>query len=207
MREPEDLPIKMPRGKGQSMKLGATPTKRRGFFMFIFIIGGVRSGKSRYAVKLAKGLNLCTAYIATCVHPDQEMKARIKQHKNSRPASWTIFEEGQDIPVLLNKLKGRYKVVVIDCLGLLVSNLLAENLTDAAILRKLKRLARGLSQRPATVILVSNEVGGGIVPDNPLARRFRDLVGLANQILAEQADEVILMQAGIPMKIKEAGNG
>lgn len=167
-----------------------------------FILGGARSGKSHYAIKLAKGLSRKVAYIATCTHPDKEMKERIKLHKNSRPRHWKVVEEGKEISSTLNKLKNKYDIVVIDCLGLFVSNLLSENLKDRQVLKRLKDLTQCLSNTKPTTILVSNEVGSGIVPENPLARRFRDLLGLANQMMAKKADEVIFMQSGLPITIK-----
>jgi len=170
---------------------------------FILILGGVRSGKSRYAVELAKGLSRKVAYIATCANPDGEMKKRIMLHRNLRPRYWKVLEAAKDINSVLNKLKNRYVVVIIDCLGLLVSNLLAQGLKDSKILKGLKALAQCISKSKAVIIVVSNEVGGGIVPANPLARRFRDLLGLSNQMFAKKADEVIFMQSGIPLKIKE----
>lgn len=169
---------------------------------FIFILGGARSGKSRYAVELAKKISKEVAYIATYTMSDEEMKKRIKLHRNSRPDHWKIIEEGKDIKSIFAKLKDRYKVLIIDCLGLLVSNLLMEDFKDSQIQKILKELAHVISKAKFTTILVSNEVGCGIVPDNPLARRFRDIVGFANQMMAERADEVIFMEAGIPIKIK-----
>ncbi len=169
---------------------------------FIFILGGARSGKSRYAVKLAQGLSRKVVYIATCANPDGEMKKRIMLHKSSRPRYWKLIEAAKDVNSVLNKLKNKYNVVIIDCLGLLLSNLLAGGLKDSKILEGLKALAQCISKSKTVIIVVSNEVGGGIVPENPLARRFRDMLGLANQMFAQEADEVILMQSGIPLKIK-----
>lgn len=172
----------------------------------IFILGGVRSGKSSYAIELAKNLKDKTAFIATCVLPDSEMRKRIKVHKKSRPRHWKVVEEGRDIGSCLANLKNEYETILVDCLGLWISNLLAENLTDKKIEREIKNFAKFISRLKANIILVSNEVGSGIVPDNLLARRFRDLLGLANQIMAKKADEVIFMQAGIPLIIKK-GSG
>lgn len=169
---------------------------------FIFILGGVRSGKSRYAIELAKSLSREVAYIATCTNPDKEMEARIKLHRKVRPKYWKIVEESRDISFALNKLKNKYDAVIIDCLGLLVSNLLSDDLKDGEILKNVKKLVQDISNNRATTILVSNEVGSGIVPENLLARRFRDLLGLANQLFAKEADEVVLMQSGLPLKIK-----
>jgi adenosylcobinamide kinase/adenosylcobinamide-phosphate guanylyltransferase len=168
---------------------------------FVFVLGGARSGKSRYAVELAKRLSQKVAYIATCSNPDAEMKKRIGLHKDSRPCHWKVIEEGKDIRGVFDRLKNKYAVVIVDCLGLLVTNLLAQN-KDRQILKNLEQLARCISKSKNTTIVVSNEVGGGIVPENALARRFRDLLGLGNQMMAKTADEVILMQSGIALKIK-----
>jgi adenosylcobinamide kinase/adenosylcobinamide-phosphate guanylyltransferase len=171
---------------------------------FIFILGGARSGKSSYAIELAKGLRAKVAYIATCINSDdKEMKERIKLHKKARPRHWKVIEEGKDVSLVLNKLNQRYNVVIIDCLALLISNFLLGNLSDSEIFRKLKKLTLCITKSKILTIVVSNEVGSGIVPDNFLARRFRDLVGLANQMMAKEADQVIFMQSGIPLKIKD----
>jgi len=169
---------------------------------FVFVMGGAKSGKSRYAVNLAKAFKKEVVFIATATSSDEEMKERIKLHKNLRPAHWKLIEEGKDISAVLPELKKKYEVVLIDCLGLLISNLLAENLGDKEIEKRIKNLAGIVRKVNLPTILVSNEVGSGIVPENPLARRFRDLLGLANQMIAEEADEVIFMQSGIPITIK-----
>lgn len=173
---------------------------------FILILGGVRSGKSSYAVELAKKLKRRTVFIATATVSDSEMKKRIELHKKSRPRQWKLIEEDKDISLILPKLKGKYEVVLIDCLGLLIYNLLEDNLDDKKIEIRIKKLINTILKLKATTILVSNEVGMGIVPINPSARRFRDLVGLSNQLVAKKADEVIFMQAGIPMSIKYPGS-
>jgi adenosylcobinamide kinase/adenosylcobinamide-phosphate guanylyltransferase len=166
------------------------------------ILGGARSGKSRYAVKLAKDFKKRVAFIATCVFPDKEMMERIKKHRCSRPRHWKLIEEGKDIGVVLVNLQNKYDVVLVDCLGLWISNLLADNLEDKEIEKRIEEFFITISKIKNTTILVSNEVGSGIVPENPLARRFRDLVGLVNQMLAKKADEVIFMHAGMPLIIK-----
>ena len=170
---------------------------------FIFILGGVRSGKSSYAVQSAKDLNKPTAFVATCLpSSDTEMKERIKAHKKSRPDSWGLVEECRNIGSALIKLNEQYDIILVDCLGLWISNLLADDLTDKQIERKIAKLIKSVSELSAVIIFVSNEVGAGVVPDNLLARRFRDLLGITNQIFAKTADEVIFMQSGIPVRIK-----
>jgi len=169
---------------------------------FVFILGGARSGKSSYAVARAKELNKKVAFIATATSPDREMKERIKLHKASRPKQWKLIEESKDISLVLSKLNGKYGVALIDCLGLLISNLLESDLENKAIEKRIKKLVAAILKIDLTTILVSNEAGGGIVPANPLARRFRDILGLANQMMAKKADEVIFMQSGIPVMLK-----
>ncbi len=169
---------------------------------FVFILGGARSGKSSYAVKRAKKLKKKVVFIATATSPDREMKEKIKLHKAARPRQWKLIEEGKDVSSILSKLNGKYEVVLIDCLGLLISNLLESNLKDREIERRIKKLINTIVRISLTTILVSNEVGSGIVPANPLARRFRDILGLANQTMARKADEVIFMQSGIPVTLK-----
>ncbi len=168
-----------------------------------FILGGARSGKSRYAVEAAKEQGKKTVFIATATALDEEMKKRIRLHKISRPKGWSLIEEPMNLSGVILGLKPRYDVAIIDCMGLWISNLLMTNMKDSAIEKRIKKLTSGIFKAKAShVIIVSNEVGGGIVPGDPLSRRFRDLVGLANQIIAAKADEVIMMQAGIPVKIK-----
>jgi len=193
----------------------------KGYIMkkFVLILGGARSGKSSYAVELAKRFSAsakgrCASgarggkkkvvFIATATLPDREMEKRIKLHKASRPRHWKLIEEGKDVNSILSKLNSRYGIVLIDCLGLLISNLLASNLKDRDIEKRIKRLINSILRINFTTILVSNEVGSGIVPENHLARRFRDLLGLSNQMITKKADEVIFMQSGIPIKIKNS---
>jgi adenosylcobinamide kinase/adenosylcobinamide-phosphate guanylyltransferase len=181
----------------------------RDFFVlmktFILIVGGTRSGKSRYAVELAKKLGGKVVFIATATPCDGEMEERIKLHRLSRPSHWRLIEETKDISSVLPKLEGKYEVILVDCLGLLISNFMAEGWKDKKIERAIKKLIGTIQKTELATILVSNEVGSGIVPENPLARKFQDLIGFTNQMAAEKADEVILMQSGIPIRIKDSG--
>ncbi|MEW6089136.1 MAG: bifunctional adenosylcobinamide kinase/adenosylcobinamide-phosphate guanylyltransferase [bacterium] len=169
---------------------------------FIFIFGGIKSGKSSYAVQLAKKLGKKVAFIATATASDEEMKKRIKLHKSSRPKTWKTIEENEDVTGMIEKTGNEYEVIIIDCLGLLVSNLFLKELKEPEIIKKIKKLKNVVSKSKRTVILVSNDVGSSLVPDNPLGRRFADLIGFANQIMAKNAEEVVFMQAGVPVKIK-----
>jgi len=169
----------------------------------ILILGGAKSGKSSYAVKLAKEHGKRTVFIATAAPSDREMKKKIELHRMSRPRQWELVEEGKDVTSILPTLKDKYEVVLIDCLGLLISNLLADNLTDEETEGRIREFVEAIQRLDFMTIIVSNEVGSGIVPVHPLARRFRDLLGLSNQMIAKKADKVILMHAGIPLIIKD----
>jgi len=167
-----------------------------------FITGGARSGKSAFAEKLAGDIPGKRAYLATAQALDAEMVARIEHHRLRRGSAWDTYEEPLAITELLKKLSGRYEVVLLDCLTLWLSNIMARTGSNDEISARVDELTSGLRDFAGACIVVSNEVGLGIVPDNPLARRFRDLAGFANQKLAQASDEAYLLAAGIPMKIK-----
>jgi len=170
----------------------------------ILILGGARSGKSNFAVTEAERLSSCrpgVVYVATASPLDEEMKRRIEKHRKRRPASWKTIEEKRDLSKILPRLR-KMNTVIIDCLTFLISNLLLSGEKEVAILRKIREFFRTLKKRNLTTLVVSNEVGMGIVPDNRLGRSFRDIAGQANQIIAGLADEVYLLEAAIPIKIK-----
>ncbi len=167
-----------------------------------FITGGARSGKSAYAEKLAGGLTGRRAYLATAQALDAEMGTRIAKHRKDRDSTWDTYEEPLAVADLLRKISGRYQVALVDCLTLWLSNVMAHRDGDAAVLRDVETLVKALSDFEGACIVVSNEVGLGIVPDNPLARKFRDFAGMLNQKVAQTADEVYFTAAGIPMRIK-----
>ncbi|HWR59734.1 MAG TPA: bifunctional adenosylcobinamide kinase/adenosylcobinamide-phosphate guanylyltransferase [Thermodesulfovibrionales bacterium] len=167
----------------------------------IFIIGGARSGKSFFALKEAAKTKGKKAYIATGEALDEEMSVRIEKHKKQRGTDWDTFEEPLRIAHVIKKIRGKYKAIVIDCLTLWLSNMIHSNLeTDSEVENLISSLRSGY--RASRIYIVSNEVGMGIVPDNELARRFRDLAGILNREIAEVSDEVYLMTAGIALKIK-----
>ncbi len=169
----------------------------------IFLTGGTRSGKSRLAVKMAMNISdKKVVFVATCVPEDNEMKKRIMLHKENRPAYWKTIETKSDILKELKKIKTNFKAVIIDCLTLFVSRLLINSEGENGVKKKVADLIEFVSKAPYTTIIVSGEVGAGIVPENKLAREFRDLAGSANQIVAKYANEVYLVVAGIPVKIK-----
>jgi adenosylcobinamide kinase/adenosylcobinamide-phosphate guanylyltransferase len=167
-----------------------------------FITGGARSGKSAFAEKLALELAGRRAYIATAQALDEEMVVRIAKHRQNRGKSWDTYEEPLAVAELLRKLSGRYEVALLDCLTLWLSNVMAHTDGDGAVLSRSEDLVKAIREFGGACIVVSNEVGLGIVPDNPLARKFRDLAGMLNQKVAQAADEVYFTAAGIPVKIK-----
>ena len=168
-----------------------------------FIIGGARSGKSRYALSLAKKEKTKrVAFIATCQPFDEEMRKRIKLHRKKRPAGWQTFEEPYKLSSLLRKNSGRFDMILIDCITLLISNLFLRNLSEGAIMKEIGKLLAALKKNKGKAIIVSNELGLGIVPENELARSFRDVAGMVNQLIAKESDSVFFMTAGLPLRIK-----
>ena len=161
------------------------------------VLGGARSGKSRYAESLVTALPAPWIYVATAEARDAEMTERIAAHQARRGAGWRTLETPRDVVGALTA-HGTTPLLV-DCLTLWLANaLLASADADAEI----ERLEAALEQASAPLVLVANEVGFGIVPDNPLGRRFRDLQGLLNQRIAARADRVVLVIAGLPLTIK-----
>lgn len=170
--------------------------------MLTLILGGARSGKSGYAVELAKKKGEKVVYLATCYPQDEEMRERIKLHRESRPKHWLTIEEGIDLPGAISNLDRSYHALIVDCITIHISNLMEKGMGLQQITAQVEKLCHEIKKMEFPVILVSNEVGGGIVPENKLAREFRDISGRINQILAQWADEVILMIAGLPLKLK-----
>ncbi len=167
-----------------------------------FILGGARSGKSSYALELAKKHKGKIAFIATCQPFDAEMKQRIAWHKKTRPSHWQCFEEYQDIAALLQQAGNKFDLIIIDCLTLLVTNLMLAGNPEERIEKIINNILLKLKNIRGKSILVSNEVGLGIVPVNKLGRDFRDIAGKINQLAAKKADEVFFMVSGIPWRIK-----
>jgi adenosylcobinamide kinase/adenosylcobinamide-phosphate guanylyltransferase len=166
------------------------------------ILGGARSGKSTYAEKLALGTGKQKLYIATATRMDEEMDARIDHHIARRDKSWHTIEEKTEIAAIITDPKWRKHVIVIDCLTLWLSNLIFIDGEDLS--KRRNELCKAVKQSEAQVILVTNEVGLGIVPMHPVSRRFRDEAGWLHQALAEVCDTVAFMAAGLPMMLKAA---
>jgi adenosylcobinamide kinase/adenosylcobinamide-phosphate guanylyltransferase len=174
----------------------------------ILITGGSRSGKSTYAQRVAESFSGARTYIATCPVIDKEMEDRIRKHKEARQsASWQTIEEVKDLAVAMRRSKGS-EVILVDCLTLWINNLMYEAeqekkyLDEDAIGARCEDVVGVCGDLAGTVIFVTNEVGMGIVPENPSSRLFRDLAGRCNQIMAGHADVFIFMISGIPLYIK-----
>jgi adenosylcobinamide kinase/adenosylcobinamide-phosphate guanylyltransferase len=165
------------------------------------VLGGARSGKSSYAEQLAEGGPGACVYLATATAGDAEMAARIARHQQRRGARWRTVEAPLDLASALSASATAEAVVLVDCLTLWLSNILFEELDVENECEKLIETLPGLA---GPVILVSNEVGLGIVPDNALARRFRDDAGRLNQAVAAAAQSVVFVAAGLPLVLKPA---
>jgi adenosylcobinamide kinase / adenosylcobinamide-phosphate guanylyltransferase len=179
----------------------------------ILLLGGARSGKSSYAESLAKNSGEKVLFVATAEAGDEDMRLRIQKHRLSRPPEWRTLEAASDIGSRIADEIDDEKIVIIDCVTLLVSNILCrldaqqlENVGDADLERQvaaeIEKIQDCLRKTEASFIIVSNEVGLGLVPDNRLGRLYRDLLGRANQMLAQSSDEVFFMVAGIPLRVK-----
>ncbi|MEX2356426.1 MAG: bifunctional adenosylcobinamide kinase/adenosylcobinamide-phosphate guanylyltransferase [Thermaerobacterales bacterium] len=179
------------------------------------ITGGARSGKSRFAEDLARAAGDRILYVATAtaVDPvddtiDPEMADRIGRHRARRPASWSTLEEPRHVrQAVAEYLAGDSRppdALLLDCLTLLLSNWLMEDLDDGALMERAEGLAGYFANLTLPVIAVTNEVGLSLVPDNRLGRRFRDLAGLVNQCFAAASEEVYVLWSGIPVQIKPA---
>jgi adenosylcobinamide kinase / adenosylcobinamide-phosphate guanylyltransferase len=162
-----------------------------------FVIGGARSGKSRYAEGLIAALLPPWTYVATAEAGDHEMIARIRAHRKRRGPTWRTIEAPRELDAAL--AAGSGGPVVVDCLTLWLSNIM---LAELDVETEIAKLEAAVTAAPAPIVLVANEVGLGIVPSFPLGRQFRDMQGFLNQRVAARADRVILMVAGLPLAVK-----
>ena len=172
----------------------------------ILVLGGARSGKSTYAQQTASSLGRKVLYCATAEPLDADMKKRIQLHRKIRPKSWQTLEAIHAPAAALASIVQNYDAVIIDCITVLVANLVGKtgSITkrEQNAYREIRDLIRLMQKRESTYILVSNEVGLGIVPPYRLGRDYRDILGKVNQLLAAIADEVYFMMAGIPARVK-----
>jgi len=181
----------------------------------ILVTGGARSGKSSFAVNLATQAGGEVLFVATARAGDEEMVRRIAEHQASRPAHWRTLEAPRNVGTAIKGSLSEGQFVILDCLGVLVSNILMDAIGDDAdacqprfqsikeeVIAEIESLVSAFRHSRSDFVVVTNEVGEGLVPPYPLGRAFRDLVGMANQSLAAQADEVYLLVCGIPVEVK-----
>lgn len=186
------------------------------------ITGGARSGKSRFAELLAKQ-HSSVIYVATAQVYDSEMELRVEKHRAQRPAHWQLVEEPYHLAQVLRQYEHQADVMLIDCITLWLTNLILANsqdldwsagdamkksdqeLLERKVMAQVQEAVQAAAGMDGRLIFVSNEVGMGIVPDNPLSRLYRDLAGRANQMISQAADEVYLVVAGYPVEIKQQG--
>ena len=168
----------------------------------IFVTGGARSGKSRLAEELALGYGAPLGYIATGRAGDAEMAERIERHRARRGPVWQTIEEPVDLAGVITAHQGSCNALLVDCVTLWLTNLLLKYGDRVRALQEVAALVPRFASLQIPLVLVSNEVGMGIVPENDLARAFRDLAGEANELLAAAADEVYVMFSGLPLKLK-----
>jgi len=176
----------------------------------ILVTGGARSGKSSFAERYVAKHGKKVGYIATSKICDEEMEYRVKLHRERRPAEWETFESPHSAHDIIIEHGNSYDMFLFDCMTIYVSNILStvEDIDDfdgnyKIVTDELKQLITAIMESDTTMVIVTNEVGSGIVPNNRLAREYRDLAGLANQMLAEVAEKVFLVVSGIPVDIKK----
>jgi adenosylcobinamide kinase / adenosylcobinamide-phosphate guanylyltransferase len=182
--------------------------------IMMLITGGARSGKSRFAEQVAEKRGGEVLYIATSVVTDAEMAERIRYHQQQRPAHWHTFESYRDLGSVVRAHQAQFPTIIIECITTLITNLLFDiagetppeemdfDAIEQHIFAQVAQLMEAAQHPESEVIIVTNEVGMGIVPDNLLARRFRDIAGRVNQQLAAAADDVYLIVSGIPLPVK-----
>jgi len=179
----------------------------------ILLLGGARSGKSQFAQELAHKAAGEVLFVATATAEDEDMRLRILKHRSERPASWRTLEVPFNIGLAIKQGMGETELVVIDCITLLINNIfckfdlsqfetIEESVLGDQVAEEIQELVKCIETTPGSYIIVSNEVGLGLVPDNRMGRLYRDFLGRANQTLARCADEVYLMVAGIPLRVK-----
>lgn len=176
----------------------------------VLITGGARSGKSSFALELAESVGHKKLFLATCPSVDPEMSERVARHKQERTGrGWDTFECEIDLGCAFTERESQFEVILIDCLTLWINNILynfekkGQEVDDFIIKSLCSDWLDKARKFPGTIICVSNEVGLGIVPENRLARKYRDLVGTCNQYLGKCADEVVFVSCGIPLYLKK----
>ncbi|MDO9333389.1 MAG: bifunctional adenosylcobinamide kinase/adenosylcobinamide-phosphate guanylyltransferase [Dehalococcoidales bacterium] len=188
-------------------------TRKVSLQKIILLLGGARSGKSRFAQEYARRNGENVLFVATATAGDEDMRRRIEKHKKDRPANWRTLEVVTNIGIQIEANARDAQLIVIDCITMLVNNIFSRydnklfNAIDDSVLEKevvaeIEQLQMCMKKVRASFLIVSNEVGLGLVPDNRMGRLYRDFLGRANQMLAQESDEVYLLVAGIPLQVK-----
>ncbi|MBW1999578.1 MAG: bifunctional adenosylcobinamide kinase/adenosylcobinamide-phosphate guanylyltransferase [Deltaproteobacteria bacterium] len=172
----------------------------------VLVLGGARSGKSSWALKYVEERYHSYVFLATARVQDEEMAERVRLHKKSRGLEWGLLEEPLEVAEAIGTKCADYDCVLIDCATIWLSNVMIEK-GDKEVLNYGKVFLEALAERKQAIVIVSNEVGMGVVPDHPLGRRFRDHAGFMNQEIAKMADKVVFMVAGLPMFLKRDREG
>ncbi len=169
-----------------------------------FVTGGARSGKSAYAVEIAKRSGRPVVYLATAEPIDDEMRTRIARHQAERPAEWLTIEEPLELARRIEEEVEAGSTIIVDCMTVWLGNVLEHHdaVKDGYAVSEVERLGRAAADRQISMIVISNEVGSGIVPADPLTRGYRDLLGEVNQRLAAMADTAVLLVSGIPVDLR-----
>lgn len=167
----------------------------------VFVLGGARSGKSSFALQQGKA-HSPRAFLATAEPLDAEMAIRIQKHKRSRGSGWTTFEIPVQLAEWFTEQGGNYSSVVVDCLTLWLNNILREKVRPRQIPIHVRKFLKAMRASSGQIVIVSNELGLGLVPGDSVSREFRDLAGRMNQLVAAEADEVHFLVSGIPLRVK-----
>lgn len=181
----------------------------------ILLLGGARSGKSHYAQEYARKNAAQVLFVATATAGDEDMRLRIERHKQDRPAGWRMLEAATNVGIQIEANAGDAQLVVIDCITMLINNIfcrfdenqfgtISEAVLEKDVVAEIKQLQNSMEKVNASFLIISNEVGLGLVPENRMGRLYRDFLGRVNQMLAQQSDEVYLIAAGIAVRIKSS---
>ncbi len=179
----------------------------------ILLLGGARSGKSRFAREYARRNGENVLFVATATAGDEDMRRRIEKHKKDRPTNWRILEVVTNIGMQIETNARDAQLIVIDCITMLVNNIFSrydekqfdaidDSVLEKEVVAEIEQLQMCMRKVNASFLIVSNEGGLGLVPDNRMGRLYRDFLGRANQMLAQESDEVCLLVAGIPLRVK-----
>jgi adenosylcobinamide kinase/adenosylcobinamide-phosphate guanylyltransferase len=172
----------------------------------ILVLGGARSGKSEFALKLAQTAQN-VVFVATGKPVDEEMAKRIEEHRRRRPAHWQTIEVEDNLPEIITKFGTKTEVLIVDCLTIYVATLLDKLVKEERIIKHFEKIIQISQSSKTNLVFISNEVGMGVIPPFKLGRLYRDVLGKVNQLVAEASAEVYLMVAGLPVSLKQAGQG